>query len=318
MVNKMVSHILEEEPLEDLVCDAQPDLSDDLSLELDDRQRYYLIWSLWNYAIIQIFQQLQLRLKNNDKKFTNNIVSEIKELEKEHQQDNQINCSFVEGYWRYVKLTQIHNELFSELNKECNQGYPDDYIFIKEEDMYTGDDAIINDIDSVIDKELHRMFHSGAEPCAKLETFKNRMQTCKELLSDYCRITSRNPPLNDLRTWRAFYRTLYINPIEFDRKKIINLVRNVIQFPEKRDPKLLEKHYRVSVMFSIALREEYQICGTALLDFMSCFYSLSLKRMYDDFPETGCSDDIEIKTMELSDEMEKVSEIMYSSYFQIK
>ena len=115
------------------------------------------------------------------------------------------------------------------------------------------------------------------------------MKVCKQELYEYCNRTTRRPDLYDLRTWRAFYRLLYVNKITYDRQNPVNMVESVVNI-SKKEEKLIEKHTLISEMLSRGIREEYQIADPALPQFMTQFYSLSLKTLYLDYPRAGCTD----------------------------
>lgn len=253
------------------------------------QNQYYLIWSLWNQAIMYSYHQLCLSLeKKSQSEYDENILSGMKNLSFECNKNENNMDSLADGYYRYIKMIKIRNELLSELQKENDNIYPEDYIFIQKEDIYTNDNARIDNIDNVINGELCRMFHSGTKQC-KLETFKNRMKVCKQELVEYSSITTRILDFNDLRTWRAFYRLLYVNKITYDRQTPVNMVKSVVNI-SKKDEKLNEKHTLISEMLSRGIREEYQIADPALPKFMTQFYSLSLKTLYLDYPRAGCTD----------------------------
>lgn len=264
--------------IDDEILEKQPSV-------MNTRSIYYLVWDLWNRVILFSFQQLIMSLSQcSGDEYFENVILELQMLSKECPNDDRDKGSLSDGYYSYMKMVQYCAAKRSEIKNEYEKLHQDGYVFIRKEDLYTDENAKIGDFNNVkVDAELCRMFNSGTRPC-KLETFKKRLDVCNKEFRAYASIANRDSQFNDLRSWRAFYRTLYINTHTLDRQKPVNIVRSINREPNERDGKITGKIHFISTMLSRRMREEYGIDDGIIINFMEVYFTFSLNLLYKSVP----------------------------------
>ena len=141
------------------------------------QNKYYVIWNLWIYVIMQTFQIFTVYISNS-KEIYSTVIGKIVDMM--NMLENHPVCAtepnLAQAYYIYNRLLKYRTNLVYEIvgyNVRC-----DDYIKIKKEDLFTENDELIKK--KYTKEVLCEKFQSGTKSC-KLTYCATSNKLCENL-----------------------------------------------------------------------------------------------------------------------------------------